>query len=203
MSAAPFLTRGLLSQLADAWTAQGAAIAGQLAPGLSDDEMDELTAPLGVRLPLEARVWWGWHDGVPWRTDGERTTGRELGPGMDYLPLRDAVSQYLRERRNFTQVMGDPEPYRPKSFLTITYRGGPIMCDCAVAPGSPTPIYLADSHDSQPQDVQNPVARSFGEMVTWWIEAMRDDIWHWDSRQELWKLHHERIEGERATSGIV
>jgi hypothetical protein len=34
-------------------------------PGLSDAEMDEMTAVIGLVLPGEARVLWRWHDGVP------------------------------------------------------------------------------------------------------------------------------------------
>ena len=34
-----------------------------LAPGLTDQQIDTLTAPYGIDLPEEARVWWRWHNG--------------------------------------------------------------------------------------------------------------------------------------------
>ena len=61
---APQLTVDLLEQLAERWRRQRAPITEALSPGLDEEEMDALIAPLGLSLPVEARVWWGWHDGV-------------------------------------------------------------------------------------------------------------------------------------------
>ena len=71
----------------DRWREDGAPTADALRPGLGDTEMDELTAPLGLRLPPEARTLWSWHDGaepgpnVQW-----------IGTGWEPLPLSRAVS---------------------------------------------------------------------------------------------------------------
>jgi hypothetical protein len=197
-----FLTPDSLNRLASAWAAQGAPIADQLADGLTDQEIDALMAPLGLRLPAEARMWWGWHDGVPWRPSGGVTPERALGHGLQYLPLRDAVDQYLKEREVFSEVTGDPEPYRPASLFPITWRAGPIMCDCSVPEGEPTPIYFSGSHDARPEDFERPAARSFGEMVTWWIEAIEDGVWRWDSGLEAWAIHPDLLDPERRT-GLV
>lgn len=70
------LSKELLEDPAARWRRQDMPIAGSLRPGLSDAEMDPLTEPLGIRLPREARTWWGWHDGA-W-TDGKGSSN--LGP---------------------------------------------------------------------------------------------------------------------------
>lgn len=113
----PRLDSELLARLEAAWTAQSAPIVDHLAPGLTDDEMSEIVSPLRLRLPLEARAWWGWHDGVPWRGDGEATPERGLGPGLEYMPLRDAVKDYLLDRKIFSDVEGAPEPFRPAAYF--------------------------------------------------------------------------------------
>jgi cell wall assembly regulator SMI1 len=75
-----FLTEDLLEQLAARWREQGMPIVESLRPGLSDAEMDELTQPLGVLLPREARTWWGWHNGAD-------AGSADLGPGRCSHPL--------------------------------------------------------------------------------------------------------------------
>jgi hypothetical protein len=75
------LTEHLLEELAERWRALRAPIADSLRPGLSDAEMDALVSPLGLRLPHEARVWWGWHDG----TDSDLLSH---GIGNQIVPLR-------------------------------------------------------------------------------------------------------------------
>jgi hypothetical protein len=83
----PLLTEGLLEQLAARWRTHGLLIVESLRPGLSDAEMDELTEPLGIVLPREARTWWRWHDGAS--TEGGGSCN--LGPLRLYSPLSDAV----------------------------------------------------------------------------------------------------------------
>lgn len=48
----------LLDQLELRWRRVGAPIAGSLVPGISDLEMDDVTASLGIKLPSEARTSW-------------------------------------------------------------------------------------------------------------------------------------------------
>jgi len=46
----------------------GLPIAEHLRPGLSDEEMDAITHPLGIDLPPQLRALWAWHDGAEYRT---------------------------------------------------------------------------------------------------------------------------------------
>jgi hypothetical protein len=50
------LTAQPLLELERRWQAAQAPLLGRWAEGLSPDEMEELTAPLRLRLPTEARV---------------------------------------------------------------------------------------------------------------------------------------------------
>ena len=75
-------------------------VVDHLGPGLSDAEMDALTEPVGIILPEEARVWWGWHDGTdPLKIDPIR--GEQfamLAPGRIFLPLGQAVKECQTSR---------------------------------------------------------------------------------------------------------
>ncbi len=199
----PRLDSALLARLEAQWAARGVPIVDHLAPGLTEDEMSEIMSPLGLRLPVEARAWWGWHDGVPWRPDGGPTPERALGPGLEYMPLRDAVEAYLMDRKIFTEVEGDPEPFRPAAYFPITRSSGPILCDCSVPDGALSPIYYAHTHDSQPEDMQRPGARSFGEMVSWWIDALAGGGWQWDSARAAWKRDYERLDSAHEVTGLL
>ena len=81
---APVLTADLLETLERGWARQSAPVMEHLRPGLSPERIDDLTAPVGLRLPVEARIWWGWHDGVDVRL-GPRT---ELGPSLPFSTAR-------------------------------------------------------------------------------------------------------------------
>lgn len=52
----------LLERFASALRARGIPV-DDLMPGLGDDEIDEITGPVGLELPEEVRAWWRWHDG--------------------------------------------------------------------------------------------------------------------------------------------
>lgn len=174
--------------------------------------MDEITGPLGLRLPVEARAWWGWHDGVPQRIRGEPspesspgvyTPERALGPGTAYMPLRDAVEDYLMDRQIFAEVEGDPEPFRPAAYFPITRTSGPVLCDCSVPEGAPSPIYSTHTFESRIEDMQTPVVRSFGEMVGWWLDAMADGAWRWDRARGTWIVEAEKLDPARELTGLV
>ena len=101
------LDRQLLGELEARWHAEGAPITERLTPGLSDEEIDAITAPLGIRLPAEARLWWQWHNGVPASAvtlRAERTIG---GPYYEYIPLEEAAADYRQVRKIAAEVVRD------------------------------------------------------------------------------------------------
>src|SRR5829696_8622344 len=98
------------------WRRHGARIAETLRPGLNGSEIDAMTADLGFRLPVEARIWWEWHDG----TSSTMTT-HALGLDYLYLPLENAVGQY-RQMREIARATAageadlEPEDVWPRSW---------------------------------------------------------------------------------------
>jgi len=106
--------------------------------------MDAITAPLGLRLPDEARVWWGWSNGAPRHPSG-----------LPYLPLEEAVDLYRSVRRMADDVAGgapagaahaSADFWWERAWFPITRsgHGSTVACDCGVARGEPTPIRVID-----------------------------------------------------------
>jgi hypothetical protein len=118
-------------------------------PRLADEEMDVLTAPLGLRLPCEARVWWGWHEPDRWWS-------------RSWFPITTSAS------------------------------GNTVACDCSTGAAAATPIRVVDWHAATEPGAHLPRARSFGEMVSWWIEAIDTGVLAYDR-----DAGHRTCEGRR------
>lgn len=191
MAAAPALTPGLLRELEDCWRDQDLPLVQRLQPGLSHEQIDALTAPLGLRLPTEALLWWTWRDGA---VAEDLAIERELGPGFEFLPLAQAVEQCVFQRKlaaEFGESPADAEFWWHTSWFPITHRGGAVACDCSVAKGAPTPIFSPFSHDLDVDGRTHPAALSFGQMVRWWIEAFEEGIWRYDAIARSWDYRRE------------
>lgn len=199
---AALLDEVLLQRLEAAWRTQGAPIAGSLRAGISEREIDALTQPLGLRLPTEARRWWTWHDGATAPAPPAPAPSRLIGPGLAFLPLRDAIELYETERAMFTSEPLVAE-LRPANFFPISYSAGPMSCDCSVESGAPSPIFHVHSHDYDIDGVRKPKAGSFGELVSWWIDALSDGTWTWDQAEGRWTRHVEHAAPERVASGLI
>jgi hypothetical protein len=203
-SPAPLLDIQLLDALEARWRAHGLPLLDRLRPGLTDDEMDTLTAPLGLRLPLEARRWWGWHDGVS-SADVYNAREREVGVGMQFLPLGEAVELYRSLRTVILEdhLAGafepDPEGWWARAWFPVTERSGPIVCDCSVPEGEVTPIRILD-WGALIKQVKIPRARSLGEVVGWWIEAF--DVGAWGYTKQ-WVYEPELLREELEDSWLV
>jgi cell wall assembly regulator SMI1 len=175
------LTEELLAELDQRLRDLNAPITRIWRPGLSDDQMDELTEPIGITLPTEARAWWGQHDGV------DRITGQQptLGDGWVPFPLAEAVRQATVYRETSAlEIDADGYVDRRAEWSTswIALVGNPsperLACECAVSAGAPSPaIYFDPEGEDEPQ---RPKAASIGEVVHIWIEALDDGTWHID-----------------------
>ncbi len=204
---APLLTVELLEALAARWQAIGAPVADLLQPGLSDEEMDHLTEPLGLHVPYEARVWWGWHDGAP---SDRKPFQREIsGAGWKFFSLSRAVQEAEVQRRRAEDIAGSREEAERILWrwawlpLSDDYHGGVIYVDGTADPDEgPTPIYYTEPEIGT-RRADRPSARSFGEMVTWWIEAFDDGIYGYDAEQQCWTYDFERLSLEREKTFIV
>ena len=193
----PLLDIHLLDELLARWRDQRAPIADRLEPGLPNAAMDELTSPLGLRLPAEARVWWGWRDGAP-QDETRLLTSRQMGTfGLPFLSLEEAVAEY-RSRRDAAQEaaarqgdnapaeLADPDYWWDLSWfpITVTGNGTAVACDCSVGPEAPTPI-RAIRWGSGP-DFGDVVLPSMRELVKWWIDAFDNGTFRFDAESNLW-----------------
>ena len=112
----------LLPLLENALRDQGAqAILEAFRAGLSDQQMDDLTEPLGIVLPGEAKQWFAWHDGSSstWNTHA-------LTPLFSTLPLATAVAEAWKRRA----AEPDPPPDEdlwpwPWSWIPFGLPAGP------------------------------------------------------------------------------
>jgi hypothetical protein len=132
------LTVDLLAQLDQRLEEIRAPVTRVWRPGLDDEQMDALTAEIGLSLSTEARAWWAWHDGI------ERNISVPLpgvGPGWEPLSLSEAVQDAMRKRlmaadwaRDFPD---EPRGAWPDSWIAFCGTPSPerLACDCAVSAG--------------------------------------------------------------------
>jgi cell wall assembly regulator SMI1 len=194
MRAVPILSSEHLAGLEERWRRQKAPVAANLRPGLAAAEIEKLTHPLELSLPLEARIWWGWHDGADIGPN-RMAVSRMIGPLLEFLPLKDAVASYEVGRQIRAKAHGEEavdEWWRPEWF-PFTARRGEIVCDCSVGDGDATPIRALDPQ-SPPEAVGEILASSMGELVGWWCEALEDGAWRFDTERGVWDYDWEAID---------
>lgn len=188
---APLLSLSQLERLKALWVEQQAPIVEHLRPGLREEEINQQLRPLGLRVPYEAALWWSWYDGVP--SGQPDFTG---GAHLRFLTLGDAIGQY-HESLRIAQAVGRTEDEADRLWnpswlpVTTTGYGGVIACDCSVVVGEATPVRMVDWGSKEDSDV--PTARSFGQMVAWWIEAIECGAWRYDTSLGRWEVDHQRL----------
>lgn len=129
----------------------------RLRPGLSDEQMDELTAPHGLVLGPELRAWWSWHDGVDVARDEPLTQSTCLLRGKTALSLTAAIEDRNEMRNAVLDSPNDdydPDDEWPPSWVkliapqnylaAVNAPSGPTrfvdMLE-ALAPGGPTTVW--------------------------------------------------------------
>jgi cell wall assembly regulator SMI1 len=191
----PLLDRSLLNEYEQRLHDQGAPVQDWLNPGASSKEMAAVLAPVGLQLPLEGRALWEWYDGAT--SAGQ---GLVFGNGNFFLPLADAVEQYVRERETAKDLAGDEAPpfddpdFRwPPGWLPFSGDPGhPAVIDCAVSDGDPVPVRCIAWED-QPEEYGLVEARSLGELINYFITAIDCGAWRWNATRELWDTEHELL----------
>lgn len=187
----------LLCALEREWERQGAPVRARLRPGLTSRRAQELVTPLGITLPPEAARWWTWHDGAEYDPRRQRG-GREIGPLGEFYTLEEAVAKTFQLRRLAADIDRHDGPYRmwwPELVvLTTTRHGSTVACDCTDPEADITPIRVIDPE--LPEQYLQP-ARSFGEAVTWWIDAMRAGGWIFDRELDQWLASADGLDTDR------
>ncbi len=132
-----------------------------------------------------------------------------LGPfGDRFLSLAEAVETY----REFRQIvinsvepgvpgLEDPDVRWAPSWLPIHGPQHPVVIDCSVAEGDPTPVRVIDLADIEGSP--KPRAFSMGEMVCSWIEALKAGAWQWDGANSKWGRDDRLIKDEWSRAPLI
>lgn len=143
-----------------------------LAPGLPEDAIDAATARIRLRLPVEARVWYQWHDGTTAAPlnypDRRRTIGIR---DYELLSLDQAIATYENNRatvaRHDTPRWPADEQYHPSWFpLLQADNGDMLIVDCDVPDGAPTPVRRFGWDDEARHEIRSP---SLARTVEVWV----------------------------------
>ncbi len=175
----------LLEDLEKRWRDQRAPIAERLQPGLTVDEMETAVAPLGLELPEEAKVWWGWHDGAACADLG-------VPVAFSYASLQHAVESAEFHRNLANEVMPeDPTWMWNWSWLpwSSDISGAALVIEArADMQVSPVSVHLKDDSADVPES-----APSMGTLVSWWIELFDRKASVYDRASGHWQIDGARI----------
>lgn len=187
----------LLEELAQHWRMQAAPIADRLAEGLSDQEMDELVRPLGLRVPDEARVWWSWHDGA-------RDASIVFGGGKAFsslgrcVKLAEAMRRIAEEVADGHGLVGAAGEEMARDVwdwnwfpLTFDGTGGTLVFDAGSDPSrDETPIFYRGVDDGASAV---PVCASLGDLVRRWIDLLDRGAAQYDGKAGKWVLDDQKL----------
>jgi cell wall assembly regulator SMI1 len=180
------LSRDMLGSLEGLLVAQQTDTLDSLAEGASEQRMQALTEPLGVRLPIEARAWWGWHDGSPsW-----------ILPGLGLMSIERAIERYQWRRRTAEEFVQHPdtgeelrdvEKIWRRSWLPIFETGGPhvLVLECDL-PDRPSPIRQIDWELLPQPNYAAVLAPSLGDYIQRWMDAVHAGRHHYDVDEGRW-----------------
>jgi cell wall assembly regulator SMI1 len=159
-----------------------------LRPGLSAAELDAGELRLGFQLPHEARIWFGWHDGVdlaPWPP--EQTLG-----SLQFLTLEDAIGS-CHQNREIAVAGADGDEGLADAFwkprwlaLAVPGYGVNVVIDCSGAIDAPVPVYIVDFQN--PDQAAAPRCASMKELVLRWSSGLERGSWSWNIRTRNWDV---------------
>jgi hypothetical protein len=87
--------------------------------------------------------------------------------------------------------LANPDDRWSPSWLPVGGLRFPVVIDCSVPAGAPTPVRLVSLEHVGPSP---PVAASLGEVVTWWIAAIDNGAWRWDTTHSVWKVENDLLD---------
>jgi hypothetical protein len=194
------LTQTALEGFEGALRRAGAPVDEYANPGISEDEIAETLAEIGIAPPVEAKVWWGWRNGVHWE-------GSESLPG----PFRDAASvtrsvKRFRSARHNAELVAAPDDlsaddlWHP-SWLPIIDSRHAVAIDCAVAFGEPSPVLLVMHEDRATFD--KPRAGSLGEAVALWTAALDAGAYVWSEKAKRWFHEYDGVGPPLSDSPLI
>jgi hypothetical protein len=151
-------------------------------------------------VPHELRLWWEWHDGSDVEPH-ELAVNGSFGPSFKVLRIERAL-EFSRELRQGAEedAPDDPGSLWASSWLAIGSQGR-VACECDLPAEAAVPVLDVDYHKAAFPGAL--AARSLGEMVSWWIEALELGAWRYDGTHTRWERRPELIPPERDLTGLV
>lgn len=157
----------LLSRLDARLRDGGALMAEAFAPGLTDEQIDELLLPAGITLPEEARVWCRWHNGIR----------KDASPNAHSFAWRELLSlEYAVEWYEMFRGMNF-EAWGVDGLLCPLGEKPRIYFDCSGPTDEPVPIYAQNDETEAP----GMVLGSIGDLVLAMLEYFELGIWTIDT----------------------
>lgn len=155
----------LLRQLEANWLAAGATTLEKMAPGLTDEDIDRIAAPLGFRLPEEVRRLYRWHD------------GSNLYPFICPRALT-SLEQTVEQTLDFVE---DDDAWKP-GWVHVMDEKPYVVLACSGEDQGLVPVW---HYDYAAFDFPSrPVFASIGDMVAFWIDLIDQGSMFW--RGESW-----------------
>lgn len=195
-----------LVRLEQGWETVGAPVRRCARLGLTGAEIDDLTAPLGLRLPVEARLWWQWHDGTEQDEKVTSIDGNLVGPVHRFLRLDDAIVTYryacaLADEAAEMSGMA-PQEWWDRSWFPVvsTLHDSLISVDCSVPAGQVSPVRSVEASDEDRLVIRAP---SLTDVVSWWAEAMESGGWTYDAAGGHWLIDESRLDRPIIRRGIL
>ena len=198
--------RNVLARLDHAWETAGAPVGYLARPGLSGAEIDALVLPLGLRLPVEARLWWEWHDGTDRDASVTSIEGNLLGPVLRLLRLDDAVNAYRSACQLANDAAGEsgmaPQQWREGSWFPVvsTLHDSLFAVDCSVPAGQVSAVRVVEAADEHRSVVRSS---SLTEVVSFWVDAIETGGWAYDQQGACWTIDESRLDPELVRSRLV
>lgn len=158
----------------------GMPVVDRLRPGLTREQVGQISAELGVRLSQDAAALWMWHDGD--RLNEYDDLGvPSLTPFTVFCGLRSSLrrSAMLHELTWDQDAFGDPtlgvslylNSMFDRQYVIMFHTTTPVVMDCRYpdAPDSPTGIYASDG------GIGGTIA--LAERIGWWHWALDNGYW--------------------------
>jgi cell wall assembly regulator SMI1 len=198
------LDESILYDFAERLRERGVPAITAAQPGLDYDSIEQAATQLELTLPVEARIWWGWHNGV---SSTAPTGSREIGPTRVWLPIEEALAECVRIRHMIADVFArTPTDTRPieaiwsSKWLPLIQYEGLYVIDTDVPEGAPCPVRVYWFYEPEAP----PDLASLGELVLLWSEAIDRGAWRYDSSKGQWWVEHDVLDSwPAAKRGLV
>ncbi|WP_250031840.1 SMI1/KNR4 family protein [Paractinoplanes maris] len=170
----------VFERLRASWLSHRSPIVDHLRAGLTTEELDAVEASSGLVLPVEMRLWWGWHNGVEPDVPGTR-----LGAGpWDLLSLADAL-KYRARLITLTEEFEEDDEVRwlPEWLPVVRYDSSYLFVTCGEPRTGHSEVRRWDDVPDDPYTVQSP---SWTAAVTVFAEQLESGDYTYSTEESRW-----------------